>query len=166
MTFLLLVSTTGLRLVPRGHPVPLRSDFESFPSQVGNWSGTDLPDRDPKTKDVLRADNYLLRRYSNRVTGAHADLFIVYYKSQESDDTIHSPKNCWPGGGWEPVLSDVEKVPDPAIPEGSFPANHYVIEKDGVRQDALYWYQALSLAKTLAGRRISNLLLCPSTALV
>jgi EpsI family protein len=142
VTFLLLVSTTGLRVVARGRPIPLRSDFKSFPAQVGKWSGTDLPEPDSQVKSVLRADNYLWRRYHSQVSDAQVDLWIVYYQSQESGDTIHSPKNCFPGAGWEPVLSDVEKIPDPAAPEAHFPANRYVIEKDGVQQDALYWYQA------------------------
>jgi EpsI family protein len=139
VTCLLLVSTTGLRLVPRGHPVPLRSDFESFPYEVGNWSGTDLPDLDSKTKDALRADNYLLRRYSNHVV--QTDLLAAYYKSQESGDTIHDPRNCYPGAGWEQVSLSVVQIPNPEIPEGSFPVNHFVVEKDGVKQDVLYWYQ-------------------------
>jgi EpsI family protein len=140
VTFLLLVSTAGLRLVPRGHPVPLRRDFDMFRTQISDWSGTDLY-LNPITKNVLRADNYLLRHYSNRVTGAQADLFMVYYKTQESGDTIHDPLNCLPGAGWERVSLNVVQIPNPAIPERSFPANHFVVEKDGVKQDVLYWYQ-------------------------
>jgi EpsI family protein len=36
----------------------------------------------------------------------------------------------------------VIQISDPAVSNSSFNVNHYVIEKDGVKQDVLYWYQA------------------------
>jgi EpsI family protein len=139
---LLLVSTVDLRWIAHGHPVPPRSDFDTFPTQVDDWSGRNLPELSAGVKGVLAADNYLLRGYRNDVTGAQVDLFIVYYSSQRSGDALHSPKNCLPGAGWEPVSSGVVQISNPAASNESFMANHYVIEKDGVQQDVLYWYHA------------------------
>lgn len=139
---LLIVSTVDLRWVAHGHPVPPRSDFDTFPSQVNDWSGRNLPELSDGVKGVLKADNYLLRDYHNNGTGAQVDLFIAYYSSQRSGDALHSPKNCLPGAGWEPVSSGVVQISNLAMPGTSFTANHYVIEKDGVQQDVLYWYHA------------------------
>ena len=139
---LLLLTTADLRWVSHGHPVPIRSDFGAFPTHLGDWSGKDLPDLDEKTKEVLRADNYLWRDYRNSTASTQVNLFIVYYRSQRSGDALHSPKNCLPGGGWEPVSSGAIRIFSPDNPDSGFRANHYVIEKDGVQQDVLYWYQA------------------------
>ncbi|HXN17171.1 MAG TPA: EpsI family protein [Candidatus Binatus sp.] len=137
----LLVSTVDLRWMSHGHPVPPRKDFASFPFQLAEWSGTDLV-LSPGTVRVLAADNYLLRSYRNRVSGAEVELFVVYYSAQRSGDALHSPRNCLPGAGWEPVSSGFLEISNPTPAGSFFPANHYVIEKDGVRQDVLYWYQA------------------------
>jgi EpsI family protein len=137
-----VVTTADLRWISHGHPVPARSDFEAFPLQLADWSGRDLPDLDDQTKRVLSADNYLLRDYRNNIASAQVNLFIVYYRSQRSGDALHSPKNCLPGAGWEPVSSGSIRISNPAVPGSDFQANHYIIEKDGVQQDVLYWYQA------------------------
>ena len=139
---LLLVSTVDLRWIAHGHPVPPRSDFDTFPSQVNDRSGRNLPDLDASVRRVLAADNYLLREYHDDSSGMDMSLFIAYYSSQRSGDALHSPKNCLPGAGWEPVSSGTIRISDPSIPGASFDVNHYVIEKNGVQQDVLYWYQA------------------------
>ena len=139
---LLLFATVELRWRLHGHPVPPRSDFAAFPSHVADWSGRDLPDLSAGVKRTLGADNYLLREYRHDVTGAQLDLLVVYYRSQRSGDALHSPKNCLPGAGWEPIASEVILMSDAAVPHSSFKVDHYVIAKDGVEQDVLYWYQA------------------------
>jgi EpsI family protein len=139
---LLLFVTVDLRWMSHGKPMPPRNDFASFPAQISLWTGRDLPDMSEGEKRVLAADNYVLREYRHPVTGADLGLFIAYYKSQRSGDALHSPKNCLPGSGWEPIKSDQVRIADPYIPGGSFSANHYVIAKDGVEQEVVYWYQA------------------------
>jgi len=138
----LLLTTADLRLASHEHPVPPRSDFSAFPTHILAWSGKDLPELGAQVKQVLAADNYVFRTYRDDATGANADLFIAYYGSQRSGDALHSPKNCLPGAGWEPVSAEIIQVPSLAVAGSSFKANHYVIEKSGVQQDVLYWYQA------------------------
>ncbi len=114
---LLLLTTADLRWVSHGHPVPVRSDFGAFPTQLGEWSGKDLPDLSERTKEVLRADNYLLRDYRNNTASTQVNLFIVYYRSQRSGDALHSPKNCLPGAvagnpfRREPFESSLRTIP-------------------------------------------------------
>lgn len=139
---LLLLITADLRWMPHGHPVPPRNDFATFPTHIADWSGRNLPDLTAAEKRVLAADNYLLRDYHGNANGAEVALFIAYYRSQRSGDALHSPKNCLPGAGWEPIYSGVVRISNPVVPGSSFEANHYLIEKDGVQQDVLYWYQA------------------------
>lgn len=138
---LLLVSTADLRWISHKRFMPPPADFSAFPMHVAGWSGTVLPDIAPSEKRALAADDYLLRGYRQDTTGSSIVLFVAYYRSQRNGDAIHSPKNCLPGAGWAPVSSRVIRVENPLAAGSSFMANHYVIEKDGVQQDVLYWYQ-------------------------
>jgi EpsI family protein len=67
-------------------------------------------------------------------------LFIAYFPSQRAGDTIHSPKNCLPGAGWEPVRA--ERVTINVAGHKPFQANRYLIAKGDERQLVLYWYWA------------------------
>jgi EpsI family protein len=141
LAVVLLFSTVELRLVPHGHTVPPRRDFDTFPLQVNDWSGKDNS-TDPKVLEVLAADNFLSRDYQNNSTGKHIDFSIVYYSVQRSGDAIHDPQNCLQGAGWEPVSMHAVQIPNPSIPGQSIAANHFVIQKNGVEEDVLYRYQA------------------------
>lgn len=154
---LLLFSTIDLRLLPHGHPVPAPADFATFPTQIDGWSGRDLPKIDDNVKRVLAADNYLLRSYRNDATHNQADLFIVYYRSQRSGDALHSPKNCLPGAGWETISSETIRISTPAAPGSFFDANHYVVQKDAIQQDVLYWYE--SRGRTFASEYLGKIYL-------
>ena len=120
-------------------PVLLRNDFQQFPSSVGEWKVRDISTLRPGEANVLKADDYLYRTYERN--GVRIGLFIAYYRSQKSGDTMHSPKNCLPGAGWEPVSSEVVQIPSGM---GEFTANHLLIAKDQAQQEILYWYQANS----------------------
>ena len=68
------------------------------------------------------------------------DLFIAYFPSQRTGDTIHSPKHCLPGAGWLPIESQRITISLPG--ESPHFANRYVIAKGNDRQLVLYWYLA------------------------
>lgn len=129
--------------------VPLRAPLASMPLSLAGWIGRDLPPWDEKIESVLAADEYINRRYvltsatrDRTVTAsapAMADLYVGYYRSQRQGDSIHSPQNCLPGAGWQPV-SD-ERVTIPIRDGAAIPVNRYVIQKDLDRQVVLYWFQ-------------------------
>jgi len=90
---------------------------------------------------VLGHGDFLLRDYRNQEQpGPAANLFIAYFPSQRTGDTLHSPQNCLPGAGWTPIEFSRITL---AIP-GYKPlaANRYVIAKGDSRQFVLYWYWA------------------------
>jgi len=112
----------------------------SFPQQLGSWTGTDVP-IPPDALQVLRPRNFLQRAYGNQAGSTpDIDLFVAYFPSQRTGDTIHSPKHCLPGSGWLPVESSRITLSLPG--QAPFPANRYVIAKRGERQLVLYWYLA------------------------
>ena len=93
---------------------------------------------EPDVQAVLKADDVLSRWYTTSAAGAN--LFIAYFPSQRTGDTIHSPKHCLPGSGWLPVESSRVTLSLPG--HSPFPANRYVIAKGDSRQLVLYWYWA------------------------
>jgi len=138
----LLIGATALFLHDHGRSevFPPRPPLQSFPMQLGAWTGTDLP-LEKDVLDVLGPGEFLLRDYSlaDKSTPL-TNLYIAYFPSQRTGDTIHSPKNCLPGAGWAPVESSRVTLALPG--HNPFPANRYVIARAGARQLVLYWYWA------------------------
>jgi len=128
----------------RPEPVPARASFDGFPMEMGEWRGVQQPPLDPKILKVLGVDDYLSRSYV-APAGVRVGLYVGYYGSQREGDTMHSPQNCLPGAGWEPVSNTMLRVPVPAAGAGSsggdIVVNRYVIQKGLDRQLVLYWYQ-------------------------
>ncbi len=138
----LLIATTAifLRAHTRNEVFPPRLELKSFPAELGPWTGIDVS-IDNDVLQVLGPGDFLLRVYTNPdKTDSYVDLFIAYFRSQRTGDTIHSPKNCLPGAGWAPVESTRVTLSIPG--HAPFRANRYVIARGDSRQVVLYWYWA------------------------
>ena len=125
-----------------------RAPFDTFPMAINGWRATVDP---PLSEDILRVlgvDDYLSRVYYR--DGTAVGLYMGFYGSQRQGDTIHSPMNCLPGAGWEPVQEGrlTIKNADPSTSLGAGGAgrditvNRYVVQKGLDRQLVLYWYQS------------------------
>jgi len=137
-----LIALTAILLQARGRTeiIPARLPLSSFPAQLGSWSGKDFP-LDQETLGVLGAGDFLVRGYRDPEGKLpYIDLFVAYFPSQRTGDTIHSPKHCLPGAGWTPEENDRVTISLPG--HSPFPANRYVISKAGARKLVLYWYWA------------------------
>jgi EpsI family protein len=140
VTMTLLLSF-GLRVWLNVVPtLPKRQNLASFPRQAGSWSMAREGVLDDLTAEVLKADDYVLRTYREK-NGELVDLFIAYYENQQAGESMHSPKNCLPGSGWEIVKGDQVALwpDDPARP---VQINRYLIENGAQRALMLYWYQS------------------------
>ena len=137
---LLAATALFLHARSRNEVLPPREPLTAFPHQLGEWSGTDVK-IEQEVLDVLGAGDFLLRVYQDPSRRQpYVDLFLAYFPSQRTGDTIHSPKHCLPGSGWLPVESSRVTL---ALPGHSpFLANRYVIAKGTDRQLVLYWYLA------------------------
>ncbi|MBL8169634.1 MAG: EpsI family protein [Acidobacteria bacterium] len=112
--------------------VPAHAALVEFPAQLDFWRQVDAQTLGAGQLRELRADDYLSRTYAND-RGALAYLFIAYYASQRHRQTIHSPQNCMPGSGWTMSGHRLHRLGNAAL-------NEYLIEKDGARMLAFYWY--------------------------
>jgi EpsI family protein len=136
------IALTAILLQARGRVeiIPARLALASFPVQLGDWSGKDIP-LDADTLQVLGPGDFLVRGYRGPSSDLpYVDLFLAYFPSQRAGDTIHSPKHCLPGAGWTPEQNDVVTLSLPG--HNPFPANRYVISRAGARKLVLYWYWA------------------------
>jgi EpsI family protein len=128
---------------------PPRTQFTAFPMQLQAWSGQELPPMESNVLRILGVDDYLNRVYFRR-DRAGAGLYIGYYKSQRQGDSIHSPLNCLPGAGWEPLSNSYLTIPvASSTGPGTISVNRYIIQKGLDRQLVLYWYQS-------HGRTVAN----------
>jgi EpsI family protein len=117
---------------------PHRENLANFPQDAGTWTMVSEEVLDEETAGVLKADDYVVRRYES--AGQPVDLFVAYYQTQKAGESMHSPKNCLPGAGWEITSTQqVALLEDSADP---LMINKYVIEKNGQKVWMLYWYQA------------------------
>ncbi len=126
-----------LRSVSHGEPVVRRQPLRDLPYAIGTWSGQEQP----LPKEIVQAVS--VSDYTNRVYFASGDapvqLYVGYYGSQRTGDTIHSPKNCLPGAGWDPVQSGFATIP---VAGGrDIVVNEYAIQQDQNKQLVFYWYQ-------------------------
>jgi EpsI family protein len=135
---LLLATAALLQARGRMEIQPKVSDVQTIPMTIGAWRGISQP-IGTDVLETLGDGQYLSRLYSSSSVPP-VDLFIAYYSTQRSGDTIHSPKNCLPGSGWTPLESERLSIP---IADGvSFNVNRYVVAKGSERQLVMYWYQA------------------------
>ena len=137
---LLAATALFLQARSRNEVLAAREPLTAFPHELGEWTGTDVPIQQ-EVLEVLGAGDFLLRVYQDSSRRQpYVDLFLAYFPSQRTGDTIHSPKHCLPGSGWLPVESSRVTL---ALPRHSpFLANRYVIAKGTDRQLVLYWYLA------------------------
>lgn len=137
---ILLGTLLVLRLQSAGEAVPIRKSLDSFPTVVGAWQAREGVLLELDTLNVLKASDYLMRRDQDP-SGKSVWLFIAYWNSQRKGAQPHSPRNCLPGGGWEPLESSTLTIPlsPPAAP---ITVNWFLIQKDQDQQVVMYWYQS------------------------
>jgi EpsI family protein len=152
VVFVLLASClTALKLRGDVDHVPPTAPLELVPQTLDSRTAEDFP-LDSETLSILGDGHFLNRIYSrSSVPTAGADapvsLFIGYFPTQRTGQSIHSPQNCLPGAGWAFLSSRVIDLP---TPNGRpYPVGEYLIGNAGQRQVVLYWYLA-------HGRSIAN----------
>ncbi len=84
-----------------------------------------------------------MSHYVNRVFQRDSidgfSVYVGYYDYQVQGKTIHSPKNCLPGGGWEQMQSGT--VPIAAPGGGTVQVNRYLLANKGAQALVYYWYE-------------------------
>ena len=135
---LLSAIVVSFALPERVEAKPARSWFVDFPMQIGEWRG-----RHGRLEDIyvdaLAFDDYIMADY---IAGTGRDatainFYAAYYGSQRSGASIHSPRSCIPGGGWEITEFGQGDI----AADDSFRVNRALIELGGNRQLVYYWFK-------------------------
>ena len=133
---ILCAGAYGRHVAGQEQPVA-RVPLSALPRRVASWqAAADVP-IEADVLAVLGVTDYANRTYL-AADDVPVSLYIGYYASQRQGDTIHSPQNCLPGAGWQPVSSGRETL---EAGGARVPVNHYVIQKGLDRQVVLYWYE-------------------------
>lgn len=152
-TVVLLLAITALILHSRGDTdriVP-SEPLSLMPETIGSWTAQDLPIADDVLA-VLGKGEFLNRVYTSSkpidisqtsepvAANLPIGLFIGYFPTQRTGQSIHSPQNCLPGAGW---TFDSRRYLTLKDANGkSFRVGEYQISNGETRQFVIYWYQA------------------------
>ncbi|HJT89701.1 MAG TPA: EpsI family protein [Bryobacteraceae bacterium] len=127
--------------VSRAEYVPSIRPLADFPLAMAGWRSVEDIPIDQEDLDVLKADDTLNRAYVNSSQTDTAYLFIAFFKTQRTGQSPHSPKNCLPGNGWEPVETGFIPIAVPGRPRPIL-ANRYVTVHGYDKSVTIYWYQS------------------------
>src|SRR5262245_52671733 len=104
------------------HVAPLGEPLRIMPVAIG---GTDGRDRD-MTADERRAtavSDYVFRTFGPD-SATSFSVYVGYYQKQATGKSIHSPRNCLPGVGWQTVESGTATVLVDGVPRM---VNRYIL---------------------------------------
>lgn len=151
----ILLSFSALVLHVRGDEdhVPYSRPLSELPTTLGARAATEIP-LNQETLDVLGKGDFLYRMYTAAPTAPKTldaqtpiSLFIGYFPTQRTGQSIHSPQNCLPGAGWSFLSSGVTEFSDNSGKK--YRVGDYLITDGKVSEEVLYWYQ-------MHGRSIAN----------
>ena len=120
----------------RAGSTPLRAPIATISPTLLGAHGVD-DSVDAEQRRVAGMSEYILRHYEAEGY-APFSLYVGYYDEQHQGKSIHSPKNCLPGAGWEPVEAGETTI---TSPDGPIVVNRYLIANDAAQAMVYYWYQ-------------------------
>ena len=134
--------------------VPLLQPLDSIPLTLAGQIGT--ADTISDEQRLAAGMTSYIYRYYDQATSV-LTVYVGYYDRQTQGKTIHSPKNCLPGSGWETLQQS--QIPLPTT-MSTVLVNRSLQQKGNQRALVLYWYQGL-LGPATQGRITQQLPLDP-----
>jgi EpsI family protein len=127
--------------VSRPERTPAMRPLAQFPAAIAGWRAVQEVPIEPEVLDQLKADDTLNRLYLDPASKIDIDLFIGFFKTQREGQSPHSPKNCLPGNGWQPIETGLVPIQVPGRAE-PIVANRYVASHGDDKAVVIYWYQS------------------------
>lgn len=118
--------------------MPLRSSLSDLPRSFGEYTTSTDRTVSPEEVRVAGMDSYVMRVFQRDSLNSFS-LYVGYYELQQQGHTAHSPKNCLPGSGWEPLNQRTAII---TTADGkSHEVNRYLLMKERSVALVYYWYQ-------------------------
>ena len=116
-------------------PDPI-APLSALPSSIDGLQGVDIAISDEE-REIAGVSHYLMREFRADSVTAFS-VYVGYYAYQMQGRTIHSPKNCLPGAGWQALGEGTTVV---TVDGTSHRVNRYVLANGDDRALVYYWYQ-------------------------
>lgn len=143
ITLFILIAVAPLKFViaDRDEVVPNRHELNQMPLIIDSWVGHESR-FDKDVIDALKVKDYMVADYVDSNSATSVNLYIAYYDSQRKGASVHSPKTCMPGGGWEMKSLNELKLDD-IRPYGTekLVVNRAIIQKGNAKNLVYYWFQ-------------------------
>ncbi len=134
-----IILLAGCGLIWQTHSqraVPLAAPLGTV---LPRWADYGVQDQHvtPEERRVAGMSDYVARMYLRDSTVAFTTL-VSYYDRQSQGKTIHSPRNCLPGAGWEILRGGTRSIVVDGVPRV---VNQYILKNGAATAVAYYWYQ-------------------------
>lgn len=89
-------------------------------------------------RKVAGMSDYVARLYWRPDSTIAFTTYVGYYDRQTQGKSIHSPRNCLPGAGWEILRAGTGRVTSRT---GTHVVNRYLLKNGPLQAVVYYWYQ-------------------------
>ncbi|MGQ0538239.1 MAG: exosortase C-terminal domain/associated protein EpsI, partial [Gemmatimonadaceae bacterium] len=116
--------------------VRLQAPLATMPLTLAGHTGVERP-ISPEEQRVAGMSDHVFRVFA-RDSALLFTVYVGYYESQATGKTIHSPRNCLPGAGWQQVQSGRANLTLNGAP---VTVNRYLLANGQEQALVYYWYQ-------------------------
>jgi EpsI family protein len=135
--FVLLVGCAFIWNARSQRPVPLAAPLSTVLPDVPGYRMQEQQ-LSPDERKAAGMNSYVARAYWRDSIPAFS-IFVSYYERQTQGRTIHSPRNCLPGAGWDVITNGTAALTSSDRKEV---VNRYVLKNEkGATAVVYYWYQ-------------------------
>ena len=128
--------------------VPERMAFIDFPLEQDAWVGKQTA-LEQNVLDELKLTDYFIGNFKKVGTPDVVNFYTAWYQEQRKGASIHSPKSCLPGGGWQIKSHTIRSIDEIAHSEGPLFINRVNMQMGKHNQLVYYWFEG-------RGRNITN----------
>lgn len=115
----------------------LQAPLSGVPAPIPGLRAEDIPVPEDQVQ-IARMTSYVNRVYYRDTLPAFS-MYVGFYDQQSQGKSVHSPKNCLPGAGWEPMEASRVRLTDANGREVT--VNRYLIANGNMQALVYYWYQ-------------------------
>lgn len=148
LLMLVIAIPASIHYSEREDLVPPRAGFVDFPQEHDGWLGrsTGLESDVLKT---LKLTDYYMGNFKKIGSTQPVNFYTAWYQEQRKGASIHSPKSCLPGGGWEIKQHTIETIASVNRNGEPVQVNRVNMQMGEHKQLVYYWFEG-------RGRNVTN----------